>query len=215
MRTAAGPGTPAHTSLRAFDLSTGQPRADYPLPGATNLCNDITIGPDGSVYATDTVNGRVLRLTRAATALAIWADDPRLRGADGLTFLGPTLYVNTFTTNHIYRIPIGAAGSAGAAVDIALSRKISGPDGMRAAGGKLYLAENRANRIDELTIDADRASVTVLKKGYDTPTAVSPVGAVLWVGESKFRFLQKPKYRGRDPGPFRAYELPLPGSAKS
>jgi hypothetical protein len=40
---------------------------------------------------------------------------------------------------------------------------------MRAANGKLLLAENANGRIPVLTINGDKASVTVLKDGLDTP----------------------------------------------
>jgi hypothetical protein len=34
-----------------------------------------------------------------------------------------------------------------------------------------------------LTIDGDKAHVTVLKDGLNTPTAVEPAGDVLWIAE--------------------------------
>jgi hypothetical protein len=196
--------------LRAFNLKTGKIKASYPLPGTNTFCNDISIAPDRTVYATDTNNGRVLRLNRRAKALEIWVEDKRLAGIDGLTFLGPTLYVNTVRTNHIYRVPIGADGKAGELVDIALSKPLMGPDGMRAANGHIFVAENGAGRVSELTFDGDHADVTLVKDGFQMPTAVSPVGGVLWVGEAKLNYAFDPKLRGQDPGPFKAYALPLP-----
>jgi hypothetical protein len=50
----------------------------------------------------------------------------------------------------------------------------------------------------------------VIKDGYQAPTAVSPTGNTLWVGESKFNYRRDPELRGQDPGPFKAYALPLP-----
>jgi hypothetical protein len=38
--------------VRTFDLKTGAPKADIPIPGATFL-NDIAVGPDGKVYVSD------------------------------------------------------------------------------------------------------------------------------------------------------------------
>jgi hypothetical protein len=198
------------SALRAFDLSSGAAKSSYPLPGPSNVCNDITIARDGTLYISDTPNGRVLRWKRGSDALEIWAEDPLLKGIDGLTFLGPTLYVNTVTTNHVYRIPIGADGKAGAPVDIALSQPLTGPDGMRSERGRLFVAENRAGRVSELTLKGDQATVTVIKDGYVTPTAVSPIGDTLWVGEAKFAYRNDPKLKGQDPGPFKAYALPLP-----
>jgi hypothetical protein len=40
------------TVVRAFDLKTGAPKTDIPIAGATFL-NDITTGPDGKVYVSD------------------------------------------------------------------------------------------------------------------------------------------------------------------
>ncbi|MGH8206492.1 MAG: SMP-30/gluconolactonase/LRE family protein, partial [Steroidobacteraceae bacterium] len=208
----APPGPPGqgHSILRAFNLRTGAIKASYPLPGSPTLCNDIAISPDRTVYATDTTNGRVLRLNRRGRKLEVWIEDKRLAGIDGLAFLGPTLYVNNVRTGRIYRIPIAANGKAGALVDVALSQPLKGPDGMRAANGHIFVAENAAGRVSELTFHGDRADVTVLKDGYQMPTAVSPVGGVLWVGEAKLNYAFNPKLRGQDPGPFKAYALPLP-----
>ena len=60
---------------------------------------------------------------------------------------------------------------------------VKGPDGMRAAGGKLYVAENASGKISALTIDGDRAHVTVIKDGLKTPTGVEPAGDTLWFTE--------------------------------
>jgi len=51
------------------------------------------------------------------------------------------------------------------------------------AGGKLFHAENGSGKIDMLTIDGDRAHITVLKDGLNQPTAVEPAGDVLWIAE--------------------------------
>ena len=55
-------GTPSE--LRAFDLRTGVLEAAYPIPDG-GLCADIAFAR-GAVYVTDTLNGRMLRLPRAA-----------------------------------------------------------------------------------------------------------------------------------------------------
>jgi hypothetical protein len=205
------PPMPSRVSaLRAFDLSTGASKSSYPLAGSTNFCNDITIARDGTLYVSDTLNGRVLRLQSGAESLERWAEDPKLMGIDGLTFLGPTLYVNTVTTNHVYRIPIGVDGKAGAPVDIVLSQPLSGPDGMRSSGERIFVAENRAGQVSELTLKGDTATVTLVKNGYISPTAVSPSDNILWVGEAKMAYRNDPKLQGQDPGLFKAYALPLP-----
>ena len=54
---------------------------------------------------------------------------------------------------------------------------------MRAANGKLIVAENGSGKISVLTINGDKASVTVIKEGLNTPTGVEPVGDTIWIAE--------------------------------
>src|SRR5690606_16591006 len=50
------------SAVMAFDLAIGERKGAYVFPEPRGVCNDITVGPDGSVYAADTPNGRILRL---------------------------------------------------------------------------------------------------------------------------------------------------------
>ena len=38
-------------------------------------------------------------------------------------------------------------------------------------------------KISALTVNGDKASVTVLKDGLDTPTGVEPAGDTIWIAE--------------------------------
>jgi sugar lactone lactonase YvrE len=177
--------TPAqrHTALRSFDLTTGAPKIRWNLPGDNNVCNDFTIGPDKALYITDTVPGRIFRLPAGASTAELYLEHRTLNGVDGITFLNGTLYVNNVFFNKLYRIPVDAAGKPGPPVDIWMDQPIKGPDGMRAANGKLIVAENGSGKISALTINGDKASVTVLKEGLNTPTGVEPAGDTLWIAE--------------------------------
>jgi sugar lactone lactonase YvrE len=172
-----------HTALRSFDITTGAPKIRWNLPGDNNLCNDFTIGPDKALYITDTIPGRIFRLPAGASTAELYLDHRTLMGVDGITFLNGTLYVNNVIFNKLYRIPVDASGKPGAPIDIWTDQLIKGPDGMRAANGKLILAENANGRISALTVNGDKASVTVLKDGLDTPTGVEPVGDTIWISE--------------------------------
>ena len=172
-----------HTTLRSFDLTTGAPKFRWNLPGDNNTCNDFAIGPDKALYITDTIPGRIFRLAPGAPAAEVFLDSRTMMGVDGITFLDGTMYVNNVIFNKLYRIPIDRAGKPQAPVDIWMDQPVKGPDGMRAAHGKLCIAENGNSRISALTITGDRASVSVIKDGLNTPTGVEPAGAVLWVAE--------------------------------
>ena len=56
--------------LVAFDLGSGQLKARYVFPPPRSVCNDMTVARDGSVYAADTQNGRILKGEQAARAAA-------------------------------------------------------------------------------------------------------------------------------------------------
>ncbi len=172
-----------HTALLGTDLKTGKRKLRWNLPGENSTCNDFTVGPDKALYISDTANGRIYRLPPGAQSADLWLEHRLLGGIDGLTFLNGVLYVNNVFFNKLYRIPVDAAGKPGAPVDIWMDAPVKGPDGMRAAGGRLFHAENGAGKIDELTINGDRAHITVLKDGLNTPTAVEPAGDVLWIAE--------------------------------
>ncbi len=172
-----------HTALRSFDLTTGAPKIRWNLPGDSNICNDFTIGPDKALYITDTIPGRIFRLPAGATTAELYLEHATLRGVDGITFLDGVLYVNNVIFNKLYRIPVDANGKPGAPVDIWTDQPIKGPDGLRAANGKLLLAENANGRISALTIQGDKAMVTVLKDGLNTPTGVEPAGDTIWIAE--------------------------------
>jgi hypothetical protein len=172
-----------HTTLRGFDLATGAQKLRWDLPGDNSTCNDFSIGPDKALYISDTANSKIYKLPAGATTAELFLEDHALYGIDGITFLDGTLYVNNVFSNNLYRIPVDAAGKAGHPVDIWMDQPVKGPDGMRAVNGKLLLAENGSGKISVITINGNKASVTVIKEGLKTPTAVEPAGDVIWVAE--------------------------------
>ena len=172
-----------HTALRGFDLATGAAKVRWNLPGDDSTCNDFAIGPDKALYITDTANGKIYRLPAGASSAELYFQHRTLMGVDGITFLNGTLYVNNVVFNKLYRIPVDADGKPGTPVDIWMDQPVRGPDGMRAANGKLFVAENGSGRISVLTVNGDKASVTVLKEGLKVPTGIEPAGDTLWFTE--------------------------------
>lgn len=172
-----------HTALRGFDLNTGAQKVRWNLPGESNTCNDFSIGPDKALYITDTTNNKIYKLPAGASSAELFLEDRALNGIDGITFLNGTLYVNNVFSNNLYRIPVDASGKAGTPVDIWMDQPIKGPDGMRAANGKLYLTENRNGRASVVTVNGDQATVVTILDGLTRSTAIEPAGDILWVGD--------------------------------
>jgi len=180
------PGAPAQrrSALRGFDIATGAQKLRWDLPGDSSVCNDFAIGPDKALYITDTGNARIFKLPSGASTAGLFLEDrAALAGIDGITFLNGTLYVNNVRSNKVYRVPVDAAGKAAPAVEIVLDQPLKGPDGMRAANGKLLVAENGAGKISMITVTGDKGTVAVIKEGLTTPTAVEPAGDTIWIAE--------------------------------
>jgi len=175
--------TKRHSFARAFDIATGKEKMRWSFPGEDSICNDFAMGPDKALYMTDTAAGRVYRLAPGAQSAELFAEARQLQGADGIAFLGNTLYVNNIFFSKLYRIPVDAAGKAGAPVDIWMDAPVNGPDGMRGAGDRLLLVEGKTGRILSLTIVGDTAHVTPIKDGLKTPTGVWAAGDTLWISE--------------------------------
>lgn len=200
------------TSLMSFDLRTGRRTGHYPFPAPAGVCNDISVAPNGDVYASDTPNGRILRLAKGGRSLTIFAEDARLKGIDGLVFGGNgVLYVNNVSRNQLLIVDIRTDGTAGPITELALSQPVAGPDGFRFIGGNRFLlAEGNAGRIDLVTIHGDRAQIQVLRGGFQSPPGVTRVGNTAYALEGKILYLISPALKGKDPGPFKAYAVPLP-----
>jgi sugar lactone lactonase YvrE len=202
----AAPGQ-SSASLMAFNLRTGAPKSKFPFPEThKSLCNDIAVGRDGTVYATDTRNGRILILKKGASALELWLQNDMLQGGlDGIAFgNNATLYVNTIETGHLLRIEVLADGSAGTITPIQTSRPLEHPDGMRPVAPNQFLLIEGAGRVDLLTVTGDSANVETLKDGFVTPSGVTAVGNTAWVVEGKFAYRTNPKFKDQDPGAFYA-----------
>ena len=171
---------------RAYDMASGAEKGSYALPEGS-FCNDITSTADGTVYVTDTIGARVMRLKPGATALETWVQDKSLGGVDGIA-IGPDgkMVINNVLANLLLTIDIGADGAAGAVTPLKTSAPLKGPDGQRfGADGTLYLAENAAGQADAVKISGDTATITPLITGLGSPTAVDVVGDTLWVLEAK------------------------------
>ena len=166
----------------------------------------IAIAKDGTVYATDTFQARVLRLKKGAAALDVWAADPALLNtADGIAVLDDgSVYVNSVGQGFLARIVVQPDGSAGAITKLESSQPLSRPDGMRSVGSRTMLLVEGAGRLDEVTINGNRAEIKVLKDGLAGPTAVTLVGNMAYVSEARLNL----RTSSEDPGPFRAVGVP-------
>jgi hypothetical protein len=203
------------TALRAFDLASGELRAEYPLPG-DGVCADIALAR-GDVFVTDTTSpaatsqrpARILRLDlpsflqATGGTLAEWSADPAFTGpgpalqingiaSDGLS----NLYTSNYSTGELIKVPILRDGSPGPAVKFNLSEPFTFPDGIRLlTPTKLLVTENdnRLTLVDVEDLDVENDERIVISDTLDQPTSVVQAGLHLWVTEGQVLRLQDPQ----------------------
>lgn len=206
-------------ALKAFDLKTGAGKGSWPLPGEKSLCNDMVVGPDGSVYIAESFQPHILKLAPGASSLEVWATNPKFSGGEGPGLDGITigqdgnLYINTFATGLLFRVEMGPGGKAGRITQLKTTpAAFEHPDGMRAYGknGLLVVEGADAGRFDIIEVDGDNATVKTVKGGFKQPVSVWQIGQTAWVLEGQLGTLFDPPEKRGKPGPFRAYAVELP-----
>ncbi len=199
-----GPKGPA--SIRAFDLATGKERQRHAFDGG---CNDMTVAADGTVYATDFTNGRVLRLRPGATAFTVIAAAPELASADGIALLDDgALLVNTFRGGKLFRISTDSGDHPATIRPITTSQPLERPDGMRAIGANRFALAEGGGRIDELRVSGDHAEVRTIAQGLPkNPTSVAVVGKRAIVSTADFSLLGQ---AGADAIEAKLQQIPFP-----
>jgi sugar lactone lactonase YvrE len=206
---------PAST-MTGFDLATGKGKISVPLPGTTPLCNDMTVGHDGSVYVTDSKNPQILKLAPGSKQFEIFASSPDWQpaagkaGLDGIAFgTDGNLYVDTFNGAQIYRVTL-QAGEAGKITQLTAPRRMVLTDAMRPLGKNSFLIIEGEGRLDRIQVDGDAFTVETIQDGFSGPTAVAQIGNTGWVSEGQLSFLFDPTKKDRGPRlPFRIYPVSL------
>jgi sugar lactone lactonase YvrE len=202
------------SSLMAFDLESGEQQGSYAFPPPASVCNDVTIGPGGTAYASDTQNGRIFALAPGAAALELYGEAASLVGIDGLAFSSDgTLYVNNVRSNEIIRVERDGQGAMTGLTSLELSHELGGPDGFRLIEGNRFVqAEGNIGRVGVVTITGDRAELEILDDTLVSTPGATTVGDTVYVIESQIAYLTDPALRGQQPESFMIYAVPLPAA---
>jgi len=187
--------------------------------GINGFCNDITVAPDGTLYATDSWYPRILTLPAEATEtdmLEEWVTDPvfgadqwHLNGID-VDPMGQNLYVVENHPGHLWRVAIMGSGEAGDVTEIVTSRPLRGPDGLKVIDmNRLAVAEGSGMAIVELM--GNTGNVRTINTGLDGIATFAMLEGSAWLVENQADHFWNPMgANGRDPTkPFRLVEVPL------
>ncbi|MEH6523525.1 SMP-30/gluconolactonase/LRE family protein [Sulfitobacter sp.] len=145
---AAGPA-----GVLVFDLETGAPITRYDFPDS-GFCNDVAFGPDGTLYATDSLHPRILRLPKNGDAMEVFIEDAAL-GGEGFALNGLGVHHNQLffvkqNDGRMFSAEIQKDGTAGVLNEIELPRTLQSVDGV------LMLDDGRA-----LVVEGGRPGVTL------------------------------------------------------
>jgi hypothetical protein len=209
-----GPVPGVINGLHSFDLATGAARAKFDFP-AGGMCNDIAVGGNGDVYATDTQGMQVLRLPKGGAALEVWsakdAFGPPGGVLDGIAVVGNRVVVNTLLTSKLFAVEVGADGKAGKVTELKPSEPVVRPDGMRAFGSDGVLVTHGDGKIQHVVISGNAATVRTVKDGLEGVVSVTTVGNYAYALEGQLGIMMaQPGTTPPAEKPYRAVGFPLP-----
>jgi hypothetical protein len=210
-----GPNSIKGSFLKGFDLKTGAGKFSAALPGEHTLCNDIAIGPDRSLYVTNTFAPEILRLPPGGERLEVWLTNPQFEppknggGLDGIAFGSDgNIYVNTYTLGDLFQVDL-KSGTPVSVVKLKTSRPLDQPDGLRPYDGKGFLMIEGGGSLDHVTVSGDSAAIETIQDGFLHPTGVTLDGNTAWVTEGQLSSLAYPSSGSAPRLPFRVYAVPL------
>jgi sugar lactone lactonase YvrE len=193
-------GQPPESALLEFDADSGKLVRERALPIADpdpRSCDDVALGPDGSVYVNDTAHPVLFVLKPGATDLETFIDNFDLGQPQGFAVSddGKTVYVS----NYRRVMAIDVESRKLRAVETPVDFPPNGIDGLAFSKGALYAVQNgiEPHRVVKMTLSADGSRITagrILEMNnplFDEPTlGIVADGAFVYVADSqggKFR----------------------------
>jgi sugar lactone lactonase YvrE len=214
-----GPSSVPGSFVKSFDLTSGEGKVSAQLPGKATICNDMVVGPDGSLFVTNSLAPEILRLKPGSNQLEVWVQSPDFEqppqgapGLDGIAFgEDGNLYANTFAGGNFFRVDV-KDGIPGKITKLKPSRSLKLPDGLRSTGGLTFVMAEGGGSADRLTIHGDQVDVETIKDGIAGPTSVAVASRTLWITEGQLPHLFEASKNGPPHLPFRIIGVPMQGT---
>jgi hypothetical protein len=142
----------------AFDLDSGREMRRVALEGPGHTLGDLTLGEDGTVFASDGQGGGVCRLDPGAEALRCLAPEGAFRSPQTLAVTPAGLRVPNYAKG-LALLPL--QGGAPAWLAVPVGSDLRGLDGTALVGHRLYAVQNSASPACILALDLDTAFTRV------------------------------------------------------
>ena len=206
-------GDAGEVAIKTFSLEDASFQGSYPFPaGGPAMCNDMSIAPNGDVFASEMLGGRIMRLPAGGEAFEEWAAHEEFASIDGIAFAEDgTLYGNAIQRNSLFRVDMDEGGNFAGVTMLETSQEMGGPDGLRLVSGNTFLqSEGNSGAITLVEIEGDVATITTLAEGIDYASSVTAYDGRAYYPEGKLTFLFDPNRQMEDPGDFRVYNVAIP-----
>jgi len=205
------------SALFAFEAATGRFRARYAVPGGTgpNFLNDLTTGPDGSVFVTDTRAGRIWVLRPGAAAPAPFTGAGEVTAPNGITISGDGRHLFVADMDHIQVAPLDGGASWRLAAPDTIN--LTGMDGLAFAADGLIAHQPLSYwRVARYELSADRRRVTgrTIIEVNTADSRTSTTGEVVgddyvYIGNSQIDRMNNNTIDSAAMQPVRMYRVPI------
>lgn len=204
------------SALFAFDAATGRFRNRYEVPGpGRTFLNDLTTGPDGSVFITETNGGRIWALRPGAAALVPFTGAGELTAPNGITISADGRHLFVADLDHIQVAPLD--GGPSWRLEAPDSVNLTGIDGLAFTAEGLIAHQALAYwRVARYELSPDRRRVTgrtifeVNTADIRTSTTGEVVGdEYVYIGNSQIDRMNSNTIDSATMQPVRMYRVPI------
>jgi YVTN family beta-propeller protein len=209
------PADTTPSALFEFDAATGRFRAKYPVPGPGSFLNDMTTGPDGTVYLTDSRRPRIWTLPPGGRELKAYEPAGTMLSANGITISADGRHLFLADADRVKVIPLAGGPAWRLAVPDTIN--ISWIDGLAFSDGAL-IAHHPLDfwRVARYQLDPARRAVTG-REVYErntpdsrTATTGEIVGAdYVFIGNGQLDRMNAGTIDSATMEPVRMYRIPL------
>lgn len=181
------------SALMRLDLRTGSVQAVYALPGTEHQLSDLALGPDGTIFVSDSVGGGIYMLSPGSGRLEHLVDAPERASPQGLVVSedGHWLIFSNYGTG-LHRVVISTGAMQ--TVQLPEGRSIRGLDGLARDGNRIIAIHNGSppGRVAALTLSPDWTAVTAFEMLFDGAPLSEPTTG--FVSGDSFVFIARSQW---------------------